>query len=227
MKRAIFVSLLLAIVGKFAWPIIFAVPTADEFAVKELQGQIRAGFVEVSPDWDAFLKEWGDSSSKARRRAAARAIVDYASFAELATVYRVRAQLFVYVAKDAKLNTICDGTVSDRAVMSIADEVAPVIPIAGRALGRMYVGDAAWKPPVDLSRDGPWLEFAIYLNRIGKGDILDGLRKMGAGKGVSRQQQCETLGALYSLAGNRPADRMSTTSIMDFVRSIESYVLKD
>ena len=55
--------------------------------------------------------------------------------------------------------------------------------------------------------------------------ILDGLRAMGTGKGVSREQQCKTMGALFSLAGNRPADTMGTISIMDFVRSMESFVL--
>lgn len=58
-----------------------------------------------------------------------------------------------------------------------------------------------------------------------QGDILEGLRQMGTGKGVPREKMCQTMGALFSLAGNRPADTMGSVSIMDFVRSMESFVL--
>jgi hypothetical protein len=227
MKKAILLAIVFAIVGRLAWPRLFPLSASESFVVKQLESQMKSGFAEISPDWKEFLKEWEDSSVKARHRAGSRAIVDYASFAELATVYRMRAQLYVYIAKDKKLNGICDGRVSDDAVVALLDEITPFVPIAGRSLARMYVGEPAFKPPIDFAKEGAWIELAMYLNRIGKGDILTGLQALGSRKGATPEQMCMTMGSLYSLAGNRPADMMSSVSIMDFVRSVESYVLKD
>lgn len=93
LKRILFFAVIGVAARWFLWPMIFKESAADSFAIKELQGRMKAGFVEVSPDWDRFLKEWDDSASKTRRIAVARSIADYASFAELATVYRMRAHL--------------------------------------------------------------------------------------------------------------------------------------
>lgn len=185
--------------------------------------ELRAGFAEVSREWDEWLEGWRDSTAASIRVWGARVAAAYTTEDELLKLYTFRAEWFAEVADDRARNAVCGGTaLVDEAVEVPAGELGPVPRLLGRGFARRHLGQDPWVPPLDLRKDeSAWAAFADYLATHGEVELLEALTAVASGRALSDSRMCRFQSALYRLASRRSRDRIGSVRLLDFVRAID------
>lgn len=183
---------------------------------------LRAGFEEVSDDWEGWLGEWSDSTAASAQLWGARVVVQHSTKEELLEVYRTRAALFLVVADDPVLGGLCgvSGQANGQPDLSRLD-MADITLATGRGFARRHLGEQPWKPPVNLSSDEQaWADFAAYLSAVGLGEVLDALVESVDGS-VSDERFCRAQALMYARAAKYPQDLVGKTHLIDFIRALD------
>lgn len=184
--------------------------------------ELKAGFREVSPDIERWMRMWNDSTVAAGHRWSARVAVEYTTEAEVLEIYRFRSERFAQVAHDPSLNAACGGNATDDMLKGL--NATPIMRTIGRGFARRHEGHAPWVPPVDLETDErAWNGFADYLSQNGLEDVLDMMLGYADGTTLSNPFVCNTISDLYRVVVRRPDQPVGGVRLVDFVRALDLY----
>ena len=185
---------------------------------------LRAGFEEVSDDWDTWkstaaglprveVQEWG-----------ARAAVLYATEEETLEFFQHRVGFFRNAAANPVLHSLCvsgtlgNGRAANRAMATaVTDRVAQ---LAGRTYARESIGAAPWRPTLDIADDDQaWDDFLALLQARDMVHMMETLLEVSDRASVDPSHVCLVLSDLYRLAAEMPDHSISHATLAEVVRT--------
>lgn len=217
-------AIIVALVGLAAY---FGARTAVEFLNSPEEMRVwRAGFEEESDGWDSWEAIWADSTTGTMAAWGARVAVFHLTEDETIELYRYRSSLFGQMPADSTAGALCSlGAFADEESLesiNLAD-ARSIMRQMGRSFGRYHEGRQPWVPPVDLETDeAAWAAFVEYLDGISRGQLFDDILDMVDSSQPDPARDCLAQSELYSLAAERPQDRVGTIALIDFVRSLDA-----
>ncbi|MEX2531836.1 MAG: hypothetical protein WD960_13795 [Gemmatimonadota bacterium] len=222
---ALGVGYLLYRVVPFAIAFFFARSAVGLFNTPAEMRDMRAGFEEVTDDWEGWLDAWSDSTEMTFRAWGARVVAQHTTKAELIEIYRLRSDLFKEVASDPSINAVCGvDPLQDQTINTAHPslDLGPIARVQGRGFARRHVGETPWMPPVDLRIDEQvWIDFVDYLDAKGLGHVADALLDVAEGLPVGNEQLCRAQADMYGAAVQRPEDLVGRVRLIDFVRAMD------
>ena len=183
----------------------------------------RAGFEEVSDDWDSWAAIWADST-ETMEVWGARLPVFYFTEDEVIELYQFRSNLYGQMVADSITGAFCSlGVFADEELPesgNLVDDASIMRPL-GRSFGKYHEGRQPWVPPVDLEDEAVWVAFGEYFDGIGRGQLFNGMLDIMLAIG-DPARGCQVQSELYRLAAKRAQNRVGAIRLIDFVRSIEA-----
>ena len=231
-RNAIIIAGMAVFAGNIVVQNLFVGARAVGFLNSPEEGrELRAGFEEVSDDWNSWATIWADSTGYAFRMWGASLSPFHLTEDEVIGLYRFRASLFGQMATDSASSPFfCSGGWSSdeewpESVKPV--DLASMMRTSGRVFGRYHEGRHPWVPPVDLETDEAiWVAFAEYLDGIDRGQLFYGLLDMAASIQPDPARDCRFLSELYLLASERAQDRVGAIRLIDLVRSMDALAVE-
>lgn len=188
--------------------------------------EIRAGFEEVSDDWDEWWGEWRNLSDMEFRPWGAYVAVLYTTDEEVRKIYSMRSELFEVAAETPArqgicgLNALADESLDPRWMM---EYMGDVLRVQGRGFARHHAGVPAWIPVLDLDEDmDAWEDFADFFDSRGEYVVLDTFFDLADELPVSGEDLCIAQATMYRLAAAEPHAPIGDATLLEFVRTLES-----